>query len=70
LEKPPDNLQVPTAFWSSYWRSRVPDNRDLYTHRDLEHLRDNILPYKSSSSRNSQLSIAAALFLLLIVLFV
>lgn len=66
------NLPVPTAFWSKYWRSRVPDTRDLYNtnyeddYRDIEQLRGNLLPYKSSADNARFKSVVATLILLVI----
>ena len=51
---------MPAAFWSTYWRSRVPDARDVYRFKEgfreeeeeagLELLRAHEqLPYKSGS---------------------
>jgi len=55
------HLAVPPAFWSKYWRSRVPDTRDSYgglkgdgnierDYRDLAYSRTQQLPYVSSAS--------------------
>jgi len=53
------NMPMPTAFWSKYWRSRLPDTRDRYTttnsnnkndYRQLERLHGKRLPYTSSGS--------------------
>jgi len=57
---PEEYLQLPPAFWSKYWRSRVPDTRDSYggvhgdgnaerDYRDLAFSRTQQLPYVSSA---------------------
>jgi len=68
------HIPVPTAFWSKYWRSRIPDGRDIYSHnykddfRDLDLLRGNErLPYKSGAILWT-ISVAAAIFPILLVI--
>jgi len=66
------NIAVPTAFWSKYWRSRVPDSRDLYhtkyedDFRDVEELRGNLLPYKSNAAC-ARIGVAISFMMLLLV---
>jgi hypothetical protein len=62
-EVPGGLVPLPTAFWSKYWRSRLPDSRDLYPRPDQDLARST--PYTSSSTVHRAASWAVLLLLVI-----